>query len=319
MIHSSLTRFLRLVMMMRVYKSIEEAAEKNRVIVLGNFDGVHLGHQELLKLARKIAAEKKLSLMVFTFYPQGQELFVCEFAYLATQEKKLEMFEQMGVDEVLSIPFDENIAKVTPEDFAYIFLRQKLNAKEVVVGFNYTFGYKGSGKAEDLKNWLANDDINVSIVPQLMVDGETVSSSLIRQALLAGESRKANKMLGYPYSLKGEVVKGRQVGRTIGIPTANIAVWEQKVLPHKGVYASLVHYNGKKYLGVLNIGKRPTVNNGSDTTVEVHILDFNADIYGEILEVELFDFLRDESKFEGLESLKNQINSDMQKVREILG
>lgn len=319
MIHSSLTRFLRLVMMMRVYKSIEEAAEKNRVIVLGNFDGVHLGHQELLKLARKIAAEKKLSLMVFTFYPQGQELFVCEFAYLATQEKKLEMFEQMGVDEVLSIPFDENIAKVTPEDFAYIFLRQKLNAKEVVVGFNYTFGYKGSGKAEDLKNWLANDDINVSIVPQLMVDGEIVSSSLIRQALLAGESRKANKMLGYPYSLKGEVVKGRQVGRTIGIPTANIAVWEQKVLPHKGVYASLVHYNGKKYLGVLNIGKRPTVNNGSDTTVEVHILDFNADIYGEILEVELFDFLRDESKFEGLESLKNQINSDMQKVREILG
>ena len=319
MIHSSLTRFLRLVMMMRVYKSIEEAAEKNRVIVLGNFDGVHLGHQELLKLARKIAAEKKLSLMVFTFYPQGQELFVCEFAYLATQEKKLEMFEQMGVDEVLSIPFDENIAKVTPEDFAYIFLRQKLNAKEVVVGFNYTFGYKGSGKAEDLKNWLANDDINVSIVPQLMVDGEIVSSSLIRQALLAGESRKANKMLGYPYSLKGEVVKGRQVGRTIGIPTANIAVWEQKVLPHKGVYASLVHYNGKKYLGVLNIGKRPTVNNGSDTTVEVHILDFNADIYGEILEVELFDFLRDESKFEGLESLKNQINSDMQKVREMLG
>ena len=319
MIHSSLTRFLRLVMMMRVYKSIEEAAEKNRVIVLGNFDGVHLGHQELLKLARKIAAEKKLSLMVFTFYPQGQELFSCDFAYLATQEKKLEMFEQMGVDEVLSIPFDENIAKVTPEDFAYIFLRQKLNAKEVVVGFNYTFGYKGSGKANDLKKWLAEDEIKVNIVPEHMVDGETVSSSLIRQALLNGEIKKANKMLGYPYSLKGEVVKGRQVGRTIGIPTANIAVWEQKVLPHKGVYASLVHYNGKKYLGVLNIGKRPTVNNGSDTTVEVHILDFNADIYGEILEVELFDFLRDESKFEGLESLKNQINSDMQKVREILG
>ena len=316
---SSPIRFLRLVMMMRVYKSIEEAAEKNRVIVLGNFDGVHLGHQELLKLARKIAAEKKLSLMVFTFYPQGQELFSCDFAYLATQEKKMDIFRQMGADEVLSIPFDENIAKVTPEDFAYIFLRQKLNAKEVVVGFNYTFGYKGSGKAEDLKNWLANDDINVSIVPQLMVDGEIVSSSLIRQALLNGEIKKANKMLGYPYSLKGEVVKGRQVGRTIGFPTANIAVWEQKVLPHKGVYASLVHYNGKKYLGVLNIGKRPTVNNGSDTTVEVHILDFNADIYGEILEVELFDFLRDESKFAGLESLKNQINSDMQKVREILG
>ena len=306
-------------MMMRVYKSIEEVTEAKRVIVLGNFDGVHLGHKELLKLARKIAAEKNLSLMAFTFYPQGQELFVCEFAYLATQEKKMEIFEQMGVDEVLSIPFDEKIAKVAAEDFAQIFLKEKLNAKEVVVGFNYTFGYKGRGKAEDLKNWLAENDINVSIVPQLMVDGEIVSSSLIRKLLLTGETKKANQMLGYPYSLKGEVVKGRQVGRTIGIPTANIAVWEQKVLPHKGVYASLVHYNGKKYLGVLNIGKRPTVNNGSDTTVEVHILDFNADIYGEILEVELFDFLRDESKFEGLASLKNQINSDMQKVREILG
>ena len=316
---SSPIRFLKWVKKMRIYKSLGEIKEAKRVVVLGNFDGVHVGHQDLLKLARTIANEKQYSLLVFTFYPQGQELFVCEFAYLATQEKKMEIFAQMGVDEVLTIPFDERIAKVEPKAFAQEYIKQKLNAQEVVVGFNYTFGYKGEGKAEDLKNWLDGDGIKVNIVPPHTVNGETVSSSLIRQSLLAGECKKANQMLGYPYSLKGEVVKGRQVGRTIGIPTANIAVWEQKVLPHKGVYASLVKYKDEEYLGVLNIGKRPTVNNGSDTTVEVHILDFDEDIYGEILEVELFDFLRDESKFEGLASLKNQINSDMQKVREILG
>lgn len=304
---------------MKIYEKIEQAALLKRIIVLGNFDGVHLGHKELIKLARRIADEKHLPLMVFTFYPQGQELFDRDFLYLATQEKKFEIFAEMGVDEILSIPFDEQIARVTPEDFALKILADELKAAEVVVGYNYTFGYKGAGQAADLKEMLSRRQITVSIVPQHMVEGQTVSSSLIRRLLLEGDIELANKMLGYPYGLKGEVVKGRQVGRTIGIPTANIAVWPQVILPRKGVYAARVYHGRREYLGVLNIGQRPTVHNGNDITVEVHLLDFEEDIYGEILEVELYAYLRGESKFAGLANLKAQIETDKTKVREILG
>lgn len=302
---------------MQLYEQIENLSTTKRVVVLGNFDGVHLGHRELLQLAKKIAVEKNMPLSVFTFYPQVQEIFDKDFLYLATKKQKLAMFAELGVDEIISVPFDENIAKISPEDFAHEILIDKLNSGEVVVGFNYTFGYQGRGKAADLQKWLHESHIMVHIVPRYEIDGEIVSSSLIRKLLLAGEIEKANQLLGYNYTLAGEVVKGRQVGRTIGIPTANIQADEKIILPKRGVYAVKAYLADKEYLGVLNIGKRPTVHNGTDTTIEVHLLDFDADIYGEILRVDLYKYLRGETKFVSLAELKQEIEHNMAEVREI--
>lgn len=302
---------------MRLYEQIEQIPPHKRVVVLGNFDGVHLGHRELLCLARKIANEKNMPLLVFTFYPQVQEMFDKDFLYLASQKEKLAMFAELGVDEVLSVPFAENIAKVSAEDFARHILADELNCGEVVVGFNYTFGYQGKGTALDLKEWLSERNIKVHIVPQYEIDGDIVSSSLIRKLLLAGEIEKANQLLGYNYTLAGEVVKGRQVGRTIGIPTANIQTDAKVIIPVRGVYAVKAYLADKEYLGVLNIGKRPTVHNGNDTTIEVHLLDFAADIYGEILRVDLYKYLRGETKFVSLAELKQEIEHNIAEVREL--
>ena len=312
-------KYLKLVKMMQLYDHIEQLPQKKRVVVLGNFDGIHLGHRELLKKACAIAASKNLPLTVFTFFPQAQEIFDKNFAYLASQEEKCAIFAAFGVDEVLSVPFDEAIAKVTPVDFAFRILASELNAAEVVVGFNYTFGYKGAGKAHELKTWLADKDITVHIVPQYEVDGEIVSSSVIRTLLRAGEIEKANRLLGRAYDLAGEVVKGRQVGRTIGIPTANIAAETKILLPKRGVYAAKAYLGERVFLGVLNIGKRPTVHNGNDTTVEVHLLDFHEDIYCEILRVEFYSYLRGETRFNSLDELKAEIERNMSSTRAMLG
>lgn len=305
--------------MMQLYDRIEQLPQKKRVVVLGNFDGVHLGHRELLKKAREIAVNKNLPLMVFTFFPQAQEMFDDNFAYLASQEEKCAIFAALGVDEVVSVPFDESIAKVVPEDFAFRILASELNAAEVVVGFNYTFGYKGAGSALKLREWLEEKGIAVHIVPQYEVDGEIVSSSLIRTLLHAGEIEMANRMLGRAYDLAGEVVKGRQVGRTIGIPTANIAAAPKILLPKRGVYAAKAYLSERVFLGVLNIGKRPTVHNGNDTTIEVHLLDFDEDIYGEILRVEFYSYLRGETRFASLDELKAEIERNMSATRAMLG
>lgn len=305
--------------MMQLYDNIGQLPLKKRLVVLGNFDGVHLGHRELLKTARRLADEKRLPLTVFTFFPQAQEMFDQDFAYLASQDEKYKIFAEIGVDEVLSIPFDEKIAKVSPEDFALHILAEKLDAQEIVVGFNYTFGYKGAGCAEQLQKWLGVRKIAVHIVPQYEVDGEIVSSSLIRQLLRQGETEKAALLLGRAYALSGEVIKGRQVGRTIGIPTANIAADAKILLPKGGVYAAKAYLGARTFLGVLNIGRRPTVHNGNDTTIEVHLLDFNEDIYGENLKVEFYRYLRGETKFNSLKELKAEIEHNITEVRELLG
>ena len=300
---------------MKEYNRIEQVNKESRVVVLGNFDGVHLGHRELLKKAREKADKLQCSLMVFTFYPQWQAREQMNFGYLATQERKKEIFAAFGVDEVLSIPFEPTIAKVSPQDFIQTILARDLQARAIVVGYNYTFGYRAQGNAALLEEVGSALGIETIVLEPYCSNEKVVSSSLIRTMLQEGKTEEANILLGAPFCYRGEVVYGRQVGRTIGVPTANIRIDEALVQPAIGVYAAKVLMGQERYWGILNIGRRPTLNNGDDISVEVHILDFDRDIYGEVIEVQLLEFFRGESKFTGLDDLKEQIKKDIACLR----
>ena len=303
---------------MNIYNDIDQLPKQKRVIVLGNFDGVHRGHRQLLARGKALAEEKRIELMVLTFYPQLQEIFQENFHYLLSQKAKMKILEQMGADTVLALPFDETIAKMSPEVFVQEVLLQKLSAQLIVVGFNYTFGYRGAGSADLMQHLTAAAGVETVVVEPVYVDKDLVSSTFIRTMLGQGNLAKVNALLGYPFTLDGIVVHGRHIGRTIGIPTANLAVDQKVALPPRGVYAVKVYLGERQFLGVLNVGMRPTMNNGKDTSVEVHILDFDEEIYGEYVMVSVCQYLRGEVKFENTSELKAQIIRDMEKTRLLL-
>ena len=283
-----------------------------RTVVLGNFDGLHIGHQKLIQLGKTIADANDEELAVFTFHPQIQELRNPEFSYLLSIEEKRKKFEKLQVDHIETVPFDEQIAALSPEAFVEQVLVDVLHARHVVVGFNYTFGHKGAGTSEILAELCKKYNIDVTVMQPCYVDDEVVSSSAIRQYLQDGAIEKANALLGDVFTLHGEVVHGNQIGRTIGFPTANIPVPKQQMIPANGVYAAIVTVDGNRYPGILNIGHRPTVANGSHISIEVHLMNFDNDIYGKEISIAVCHFLRKESKFDGLDQLKAQLEKDKQ-------
>ncbi|MDO4281720.1 MAG: riboflavin biosynthesis protein RibF [Peptococcaceae bacterium] len=303
---------------MKIHKGIDNLLPEKRVVVLGNFDGLHLGHQKLIAAAKKIAAKKKVPLTVFTFYPQWQELNRPGFRYLLSQEDKLSYLQEMGVDEVICQPCDEQFASIEPLVFIEKVLLEKLDACAVVVGFNYTFGHKAAGTPELLEEILKKNDVYLHVEPPFEYEDNIVSSSLIRKQVKAGNMRLANELLGYPYHLCGTVVPGAQNGRKMNFPTANIDYDTSLLLPSLGVYAArawLVDAPEKKYQGVLNIGTRPTVDDSKKITIEMHMLDFSQDIYGQDLCIEVDHFLRHISKFKNLSELKLTISKDVENAK----
>lgn len=303
---------------MEIYQSIDQVAQQARVIVLGNFDGLHKGHRRLLQRGKELAQKHHLELMALTFFPQPQEIYQENFRYLLSQRLKMQILESLGVDTALVLPFDETIAQISPENFAQEILLEKLHARFVVVGFNYTFGYRGAGTAPMLASFTQTAKVPTLIVEPVYAEQDLVSSTLIRHLLGQGKLEKVRALLGYSFCLDGVVIHGHQVGRTMGIPTANLQRQAQVALPPRGVYAVYVYLASRRLLGVLNVGMRPTVDNGDDMSVEVHILDFNEDIYGEYVIVSLEHWLRGEMKFANLNELKAQITQDMEKTRGLL-
>lgn len=291
-------------------------ALKYRTVVLGNFDGLHIGHQQLIRLGRTIADEQQEELAVFTFYPQMQEVFDPDFCYLLPEAEKLEHLRQLQVDVIEVVPFEKQVAQLSPEDFVRTILVEKLRARHVVVGFNYSFGYRGAGDPALLQQLGERYGIAVTVMEHCDVNGEIVSSTAIRNYLKDGEVEKANQMLGYAYAITGPVCHGNEIGRTIGFPTANISVEPHILLPANGVYAALTTVDGKVYPSILNIGLRPTIEKSVGLTVEVNLLDFHADIYGKEIRTELHAFLRKEQKFSGLNGLKAQLQQDEAHARE---
>lgn len=299
---------------MIIYHALENIPKKNRVVVLGNFDGLHIGHKNLIHQGRLLADEKHAALTVLTFFPQWQSLNNPDFKYLLPQNEKIKMMETLYVDEVISVPCDADFAGMEPERFIEDVLMDVLGVCGVVVGFNFSFGREAKGTPDMLQNILGTRGVTVHVEPPFEYGDSVVSSSLIRRQIRAGNMMLVKALLGYPYHLCGEVVHGAQNGRTMNFPTANIEYDEALMLPSLGVYAArgwLVNEPEKKYEGVLNIGTRPTVDDSPKITVEIHMLDFDRDIYGENLCIEIYHFLRHISKFKDLSELKTTISMDV--------
>lgn len=302
----------------RIYQEFSEIppCPHKRVVALGNFDGLHMGHQSLIKKAADLAKAKGQPLMVFTFFPQFHTIRDPAFRYLLGQADKFRFLQDLGVDEVVTVPFEASISSMTAEDFIQEILHDSLEASDLVVGHDYRFGHQAQGDVAFLQSH--GKGLAVHVMPPVLHDGERVSSTRIRELLSQGQIDEADFLLGYPYRLCGEVVHGRAIGRTIDFPTANIAYDQSLLLPALGVYSAVVYRPTRpdqRRLGVLNIGTRPTVDNNPEIIVEVHILDYEGDLYGQELCVEVHHFIRFIEKFQGLEELKAAIAWDATETR----
>lgn len=278
---------------------------------IGMFDGVHLGHQTIIRQLNEIAAKKNLDSAVLTFWPHPRTVFNPndELKLLNTIDEKTYLLEKNGIQHLFLQKFDEDFRNLSGEEFVRKILVEKLNVKHLIIGHDHTFGKNKSGDFSLLQKMSSECGFEVRQVEAVNFNDKNISSTQIRNALSDGKVQEANEMLGYVYSVNGTVVHGKKIGRTIGYPTANIEANPQKILPKKGAYIVEVFVKNRKLKGMLSVGTNPTVN-GSKLTTEVYILDFNEDIYGEKISVNFLDFLHDEIKFESLEKLIERLDED---------
>ncbi|MBW4578176.1 MAG: bifunctional riboflavin kinase/FAD synthetase [Tildeniella nuda ZEHNDER 1965/U140] len=300
-------------------------------VALGNFDGVHQGHRQVIApvlLDSDTGRDDRSHATVVTFHPHPQEFFTGQTRLLLTPlPEKAAQLSAIGVEQLVLLPFDQTLASLSPEQFVENVLLKQLRATKVSIGSDFCFGRQRSGTAETLQAIAAKHGIAVSIAPLKNLGADRISSSAIRQALQQGDMQRANQLLGRSYRLIGTVVQGQQLGRTIGFPTANLHLPPDKFLPCSGTYAVHVHCCDQgsevdlsvvpKLPGVMNIGYRPTVN-GTTQTIEVHLFDWSGDLYDQTLTVSLEAFLRSEQKFPSLDALKAQIQADCDAARLLL-
>ena len=308
--------------------SLPETVLKPTVAALGNFDGVHLGHRQVIQPILTYPIERSLQgnahriySTVVSFSPHPVAFFSGEeLPTLTPGDEKVRQLRRMGVDQLVLLPFTRELASLSPHEFVEEVLVRQLNARFISVGEDFRFGRKRSGDAPMLRTIASEFGIEVKLVELETIAGDRISSSSIRGALRSGDIQSAMRMLGRSYDLTGIVVKGQQMGRQLGFPTANLQLPEGKLVPRQGVYAVRVvreDPSATTIMGVMNIGTRPTLN-GLTQTIEVHLLDWSGDLYGQSITVELLEFLRGEQKFLSLDDLKHQINLDCTIARERL-
>lgn len=284
------------------------------------FDGVHTGHRRILDRMIRTAQEKGCLSLVITFHPHPKLVLNkdVEVKLLHTEEERIAHFAKAGIDKLLIIPFTLEFAALSAAGFIRKILVETLDVRTVITGHDHAFGKDAGGNYELLDRLGKRYNFGVEQVPAYMIDGMPVSSSLIRQQLETGMIQNANTLLGYAYPITGNVVRGNQIGKLIGFPTANIHVEDShKLIPARGVYASLITWQGRTYKGMSNIGIRPTIN-AHELTVEANIFGFDTDIYFEEITLMLVDRIRDEKKFGNLDLLKNQLFDDRKRAREML-
>lgn len=308
---------------MKIYTDLKDFSAINPVVTIGTFDGVHLGHRKVIRRLQELAQKVKGETVIFTFYPHPRLVLNPEengLRLINTLEEKKVLLEAAGIDHLVIYPFTIEFSKLSYVEFVEKILVKQLGMKYLVVGYDHRFGHNREGKYEDLK--IFADQLNFKIERQdvLNMDAINISSTKVRTAISEGDIQMANKYLGYRFFIKGDVIDGKKLGHTIGFPTANIDPQESyKLVPKDGVYAVKVDVGDKRYLGMLNIGVRPTVNNQLDNrSIEVHILDFNQDIYYKNITIHFYQRIRNEQLFASLDELKAQLVKDKEEVVNLL-
>jgi riboflavin kinase/FMN adenylyltransferase len=307
---------------MKVHYNIDEiTAIKNAIVSQGTFDGVHMAHKKIIERLKQIASIKNGESVIITFEPHPRIVLLPldhGLQLLSTLNEKINLLEKAGVDHLIILPFTKEFSRLSSEQFIRNILVNKIKTNTLVIGYDHRFGKNREGSFEHLKNSASLYEFEVEEIPEQDIDDVAVSSTKIRQALLNNDIQTAQKYLGNSYSLEGKVIKGKQLGRTIGYPTANIEVENSyKLIPQDGVYAVWVWYNKARFGGMLNIGNNPTIKD-KGRSIEVNIFDFEKEIYTENLKIEFVNKLRNEEKFDGLDPLKNQLHLDKQNALAIL-
>jgi riboflavin kinase/FMN adenylyltransferase len=306
-----------------IHKDLEKLTIINAVVTVGVFDGVHCGHDTIIRRLLARAREKKGESVVVTFWPHPRLFLTPEGAglkFLSTLREKRELLDKKGVDHLIIVPFTRELSNYSSEKFIKEIIVGKVKTRYLIVGYNHHFGKNREGSFETLKSLADKYNIEVEQVDARVVDKQNVRSTLIREALNSGDILHANRLLGYQYSLNGTIIGGRKIGRSLGFPTANILPKERyKLIPRDGVYAVYINIGDQLVSGMLNIGLRPTLNYGENgKSIEVHIFDFKHQIYGKDVQVHFVDRIRDEVKFASVEQLVDQLKKDKLVATEIL-
>ncbi len=307
---------------MKIHLGTQALADvQSAIVTAGTFDGVHLGHQKILKKLKNEAERLRGETVLITYWPHPRLVLQPNnnaLQLLSTFPEKASLLELFGIDHLVKIPFTQEFSDLSPEDYVRIILHERIKTKKFIIGYDHRFGNNRQGGLETLNALSETYGFDLEEIPRQDVDAIGVSSTKIRKALQAKDIQKANTYLGRPYSLTGRVIEGDKIGRTMGFPTANLHIKETyKLIPGDGIYAVRVCIQYEKFDGMLNIGHRPTVG-GQARSIEVHIFNFDKDIYNTEISLELIDYIRDEQKFDSLDLLQSQLEKDQSAVKEKL-
>ncbi len=308
---------------MKVHQALDQLPKfKNAVVTIGSFDGVHCGHQKIIEKVRQLAQRVDGESILITFHPHPRQIIYPRdntLKLITTIEEKVRLFERFGIDHVVIVPFTIEFSQQSADEYIQKFLLDKFNPKYIVIGYDHRFGLNRQGDINYLQHHGEKEGFKVVEIPPQEVEDIAVSSTKIRKALDIGDVQSARRLLGHYFTLSGKVVHGQKIGNTLGFPTANLELQNKsKLVPPNGIYAAHIHWDGEVYDGMLYIGNRPTIKEHDNQTIEVNIFDFNQNIYGQQLVIELVSYIRDDMQFAQLEDLKIQLQKDRQKAQKII-
>lgn len=299
---------------MKIFDHIDECKNlKNPVLTLGMFDGIHIGHQAIISQLNQIAGNIHGESVLLTFEPHPRVVLgkgAEDLELLTTLEEKIDLLEKAGLENLILHPFTKEFADLSSEEFVKELLVDEIGIHTIVIGYDHHFGKNRQGNFQQLHEFSKKYGFNCIKIEEVRSNGNHISSTQIRNALWEGNLEFAHKGLGRNFTLNGKVVHGDKIGRTLGFPTANLEIEKYKLIPKNGVYLVKVQLGNEPFKGLLSIGTRPTVTNSDEKRVEVYLLDFDHSIYGEILNLELIEFIREDMKFDTLEELVKQMNAD---------
>jgi riboflavin kinase/FMN adenylyltransferase len=312
---------------MKIYNHIDEFKQiHNAVVTIGTFDGVHIGHQKIISRLQEVAKKKSGETVILTFFPHPRMILHPDdlnIKLISSMNEKAEKLAALGIDHLIITPFTRDFSNLSPQDYIKEILVDKIGTRHIIIGYDHRFGKDRKGGMIELQNFASDFGFDVEEIPEQDVNDVAVSSTKIRNAILSGDVKTAGEYLGYAFQLSGKVIKGDQLGRVLGFPTANLFIEENyKLIPSDGIYAVRVELktnesDSKSAFGMAYIGHRPTIN-GMSRNIEVNIFDFDEDIYGQTIRINFLDYLRGDEKFNSLEDLKKQLQKDEKAARKIL-